>query len=179
MKRKKQDRNLYRTNSSGDMEYNKIIKITVGVLIVLVITYFATAILSGEIKFGSKEKEEVKEETSIQYEEITVGQMLNRVDSEYYVLLFDFTDTYASYYLSMMDSYTNKDDSVPFHIIDLEKHVNKDYVLQDGEELIEKPVRLVDFKATNPTVVRIKNRKIVERITGKDKVLEFFEEKTK
>ena len=105
--------------------------------------------------------------------------MLNRSENEYYVLLFNFSDTYASYYLSLMDSYTSQDDSLPFHIIDLEKHVNKDYVLQDGEKLIEKPVRLVDFKAINPTIVRIKNRKVVERIDGKEDVLEFFEEKTK
>ncbi len=177
MGKKKQKRNLYRTNSSSDMEYNKIIKISIGVLVVLVLTYFGTAILSGEIKFGEKKKEEVKEEVSIQYEEIMVGQMLNRSESEYYVLLFDFTNAYASYYLTLIDTYTSKDKSLPFHIIDLEKHLNKEYVLQDGEKLIEKPVRLVDFKAVNPTIVKIKNRKVVERIYGKEDVLKFFEEK--
>ena len=179
MGKKKQKRNLYRTNSSNEMEYNKIIKISIGVLVVLALTYFGTAILSGEIKFSEKEKEETKTETSIQYEEITVGQMLNRSDSEYYVLLFNFSDTYASYYLSLMDTYTRKDKSLPFHIIDLEKHLNKEYVLQDGEKLIEKPVRLVDFKAVNPTIVRIKNKKVVERIDGKEDILKFFEEKNK
>ena len=89
MGKKKQKRNLYRTNSSSDMEYNKIIKISIGVLVVLVLTYFGTAILSGEIKFGEKKKEEVKEEVSIQYEEIMVGQMLNRseVNIMYYYLI--------------------------------------------------------------------------------------------
>lgn len=175
MKKKKQKRNLYKTNTTNDMEYSKIIKITIGVILVLAATYFVTALASGEIKFG-KSKKEVKEETSIQYEEIMVGQMLNRSDSEYYVLLFNFTDTFASYYLTQKDNYITKDDALPFYIIDLEKSVNKDYVLGDEEALIEKPVRLVDFKATSPTIVRIKNRKIVERISGRDKVLDFFKE---
>lgn len=175
MKKKKQNRKLYKTNTSSDMEYNKIIKIAIGVVVVLALTYFVTALISGEIKFGNNKEEVVEEETAIQYEEIMVGQMLNRVDNEYYVLLFNFTDSFASYYLSLMDSYTSKEDSIPFHIIDLEKHVNKDYVLQDGEKLIEKPVRLVDFKATSPTIVKIKNRKIVERISGRDNVIDFFE----
>jgi len=176
MKNKKQKRNLYKTNTSSDMEYSKIIKITIGVVLVLALTYFVTALASGEIKFG-KDKEEVKEETAIQYEEIMVGQMLNRSESEYYVLLFNFTDSFASYYLSLKDSYAQNEKSLPFYIVDLEKHVNKDYILENKEDLIEKPVRLVDFKATSPTVVRIKNRKVVERITGRDKILKFFEEK--
>lgn len=173
--KKKQKRNLYKTNNT-DMEYSKIIKIAIGVIIIIGLTYFVTALVSGEIKFG-KDKEEVKEETSIQYEEIMVGQMLNRSESEYYVLLFNFTDSFASYYLSLKDTYSQGDDALPFYIIDLEKHVNKEYVLEDGEYLIEKPVRLVDFKATSPTIVKIKDRKVVERISGRDNILNFFEEK--
>lgn len=177
MKNKKQKRNLYKTNTSTEMEYSKIIKITIGVVLVLALTYFVTALASGEIKLGKTKVEEEKKETSIQYEEIMVGQMLNRSDDEYYVLLFNFTDTFASYYLSLKDSYAKEDNSLPFYIIDLEKSVNKDYVLKDGEKLIDKPVRLVDFKATSPTIVKIKNRKIIERISDRDNVLKFFEER--
>lgn len=177
MKNKKQKRNLYKTNTVTEMEYSKIIKITIGVVLVLALTYFVTALASGEIKFGKTKVEEEKKETSIQYEEIMVGQMLNRSDDEYYVLLFNFTDTFASYYLSLKDSYVKEDNSLPFYIIDLEKSVNKDYVLKDGEKLIDKPVRLVDFKATSPTIVKIKNRKIIERISDRDNVLKFFEER--
>ena len=172
MKGKKQKRKIYKTNSSSDMEYGKIIKITIGVIIVLALTYFITALASGEIKFG-KEKIEEKE-TSIQYEEIMVGQMLNRKNNEYYVMLFNFTDTYASYYLSLKDNYSLEDNALPFYIIDLEKYANKEYVYDESEKLIEKPVRLVDFKASSPTIIKIKDKKIVERITGKEEVLKFF-----
>ena len=40
------------------------------------------------------------------------------------MLLFNFTDTFASYYLSLKDSYVKEDNSLPFYIIDLEKSVN-------------------------------------------------------
>lgn len=173
---KKTKRKLYKTNTNTDMEYTKLIKISIGVILVLALTYFITALASGEIKFG-KDKEEVKEETSIQYEEIMVGQMLNRNQNEYYVLLFNFTDIFASHYLSLKDGYSQNEGSLPFYIIDLEKHVNKDYVLSENEKLIEKPIRLVDFKAVSPTIVRIKDRKVVERISGRDNILKFFESK--
>lgn len=174
MKNKKQKRNLYKSSSNSEMEYFKFAKVAICVVLVLALTYFVTAIVSGEIKFNKKENSD-DVATNIQYEEIIVGQMLNRSDNEYYVLLFNFTDTFAGYYISLIDTYTSKDKSLPFHIIDLEKQVNKQYVLEDGEYLIEKPVRLVDFKASNPTLVRIKDKKIVERITGRDNILKFFE----
>ena len=84
---KKQKQKLYKSNRTPDTGYQTVIKIAVGVLITLILVYFTTAILSGEIKFGSKEK--VKEETEIQYQEIIAGESFNRNDKEYYVLFLD------------------------------------------------------------------------------------------
>ena len=174
MKNRKQKRKVYKTNTSSDMEYIKIIKITIAVISVLAFTWFVTALISGEIKFSSEEEKE--EEVSIQYEEIIAGQIFNRAEEEYYVLLFNFTDNFASYYLSLIDTYDTIEDSLPFYIVDLEKKVNEQYVLQEGEGLIEKPNSLAKFKATNPTIVRIKNGRVVERISERENVLTFFEE---
>ena len=173
MKKKKQNRKIYKTKSNPELEYMKIIKIAVGVILVLGLTWLVTAWASGEFNFGSKKEE--NEEVSIQYEEIIAGQIFNRVDSEYYVLLFNFTDTFGSYYLSLIDSYKVEEDSLPIYIVDLEKKVNEKYVLGEDEKLVEKPKGLSEFKATNPTLVKIKNGKVTERITGQEKVLDFFE----
>ena len=89
--KKKTKRKLYTTNTTSDIEYSKIIKITIGVVLVLVLTYLITGLATGEIKWGKKEDAK-KEEASIQYEEIIAGEVLNRSDSEYYVFLFNFTD---------------------------------------------------------------------------------------
>ena len=34
-------------------------------------------------------------------------------------------------YLSLKDTYAQNENSLPFYIVDLEKHVNKDYVLEN------------------------------------------------
>ena len=72
MKNKKQKKNLYKTNSTSELEYSKIIKITISVILILAVTYFVTALITGEIDFSKKE-EDVKEEVSIQYDEIIAG----------------------------------------------------------------------------------------------------------
>ena len=70
--KKKTKRKLYTTNTTSDIEYSKIIKITIGVVLVLVLTYLITGLATGEIKWGKKEDTK-KKEASIQYEEIIAG----------------------------------------------------------------------------------------------------------
>lgn len=173
--KKKTKRNLYKTNTNNDVEYSKIIKITIGIVLVLALTYFVTALVSGEIKFG-KDNDEVTEETTIQYEEIIAGQILNRNQDEYYVLLFNFTDTFASYYLSLKDTYVENDDALPFYIVDLEKHVNESIVATDENEYKANVSNISDLKVTNPTILKVKNHKVVKNITGRENILKFFEE---
>lgn len=155
---KKNTRN-YRTTTTTDVDYIRVIKIGVGVLLILGIVYLVTAIASGEIKFGKKDKS-VKE-TEIQYQEIIAGETFNRNSKEYYVLFMNFTDNYASYYLSSIDSYEGKDNSLPFYTVDIEKKINNEYVTNE-------------LKLENPTILKISNSNIVETITGKENVLNFF-----
>lgn len=171
--KKKTKKNLYRTSSNSDLEYAKIIKIGLGVIIVLALTYFVTAVATGEIKFNNKKKVE-ETETSIQYEEIIAGQIFNRSDKDYYVLLFNFTDTYGSYYLSLKDTYIKKDSSLPVYIVDLEKQINKEVVAGDSDTKIYVD-DIKKLKVSNPTLIRIKNHKVVQSIEEKEKILEFFE----
>lgn len=172
---KKTKRNLYKTNTSSDVNYAKGIKLTIIVVLVLAIVYFLTALAMGEIKFGRKEEEE-KVVTSIQYEEIMAGQIFNRSDEEYYVIAFDFTDQFATYYLTLRDDYLKEDDHLPIYILDLEKKMNEGILLQDDDDYIEQPTWVEDLKVSSPTLLRIKNHKVVSRITSRENILKFFEE---
>lgn len=149
----------YKTTTSTELDYTRVIKIGAGVIIVLVLVYLVTAIASGEIKFNNKEEEKV---TSIQYEEIFAGEALNRKASEYYVLFCNSSDSFTNYYLELVGSYRQKDNSLPFYVVDIEKKANTDYVTNE-------------LKIENPTIIKIKDSKIADTITGKDNVLKFFD----
>ena len=154
----KRNKRHYKTTTSTELDYKRVIKIGVGVLIVLAVVYLVTAIASGEIKFNNKKEEE---ETTIQYEEILAGEVFNRKASEYYVLFCNSSDTYASYYLSLINSYKYNSDSLPFYTVDIEKKINNEYVTNE-------------LKIENPTILKIKDSKIVETISGQENVLNFF-----
>lgn len=170
---KKTKKTLYKTNSSMNTEYSAVVKIAVGVIIVLVLTYLITALASGEIKLGKKNQEE-KKEVSIQYEEIIAGQILNRNHDEYYVLLFNFTDTFASYYLSLKDNYITEDNALPFYIVDLEKYSNQSISTEKEEEIVTNIDNVNDLRVMNPTIIRVKNHRVVESIKGRESILNFF-----
>lgn len=151
-----------------DTQVTRGIKIAVGVIMALGLVYLLTALATGEIKLGDKKKKE-SVEPEIQYEEIIAGQILNRKQNEYYVLAFDFTANEASEYLSLKDSYGQNPDALAFYIVDLEKGFNQSIV---SEEEVKGTTEL---KVTAPTILRIKDGKIVERISTKEKVKEFLE----
>lgn len=170
---KKTKRTLYKTGSNVNTEYSTVVKIVIGVVGVLVLTYLVTALASGEIKLGKK-KQEDRQEVSIQYEEIMAGQILNRNHDEYYVLLFNFTDTFASYYLSLKDNYITKDNALPFYIVDLEKYSNQNISTEKEEEIITNINHVNDLRVMNPTIIKVKNHRVVESIKSRESILDFF-----
>ncbi len=162
----------YKTTTSTEVDYVRVIKISIGVILVLALVYFGTAFLSGEIDLDKKSTK-TEEETTIQYQEIIGGEMLNRKAKEYFVLLYDFKDNYNDYYQSLIKSYTSKDNSLPFYTVDLSKKINEDYKVpeEDKEKLIEYDT----FKVEDVTLVKVVDTKLNVVAEGKDKVAEYLQ----
>ena len=167
---KKKQRN-YKMTTSTELDYVRVIKITVGVLVVFALVYILTALGTGEIDLNKKDSKK-STETAIQYQEIIGGEMLNRKASEYYVLLFDFEDTYADYYKSLINTYNGKDNSLPFYTVDLGKKINEDYKVP--EEYKGRFVEFDTFKVDDVTLIKVKNGNFSVVADGQEKVLEFF-----
>ena len=155
---KRQKRN-YKMTTSTELDYMKVIKIGIGVILALGIVLLVTKLAMGEIKLGKKGK--TKEETTIQYEEIMAGEALNRKASKYYVFFMNFTDKYATYYLQSIANYKASNNEFAFYTVDIEKKMNTDYATNT-------------LKVTNPTILKIVDSNIVETISGEEAVMNFF-----
>ena len=170
---KKNRQKLYKSNVKSEMEYSKIIKIAVGVLVFLLIIYLVTAIATGEIKFGKKSKS--PKVTTIQYQEIIAGETFNRNYKEYYVLFYDFTSVYADYFKSAISSYESKSNSLPVFIVDLTQEINKQYVINnDSNSTVQYayPSDINSLNVENPTLLKIKNKKTIEVVKGNDNIID-------
>lgn len=170
-------KNMNKKDVFGNANYSEQIKslakTSIIVVVILAIVYFATAFATGEIKLG-KEKEEVKE-SEIQYEEIIAGQIMNRIDKEYYVILFAYTSDEASTYLSLKQSYLQNTEALPVYLVDLDKNFNQSIIAKEDEEYKKKPNKVTDLKVNGTTILKVKDGKVTERIEGDDKVEEYLE----
>ena len=171
MQKKKKQKLNYDRNYGPDNEVFKIVKILIAVVLFLVVFYFLAMIMTGEIKFGNKKKEE--EATQIQYDEILAGETLNKNEEEYYVLYFNFSEKLSTTYLTYRDGYLGKTEHFPMYMVDLEKGFNTKYI-KNEEEIEEYPENIDELKVVSPTIVKVKDKKVVERVEGKDKVKEFL-----
>ncbi len=172
-KKKKQKLNYEKSFNSNNDEILRIIKILVGVILFLVLFYFLAMLMTGEIKFGNKNQNQ-QEDIVIQYDEILAGETFKKSDLEYYVLYFNFSEDISSTYLAYRSSYLEKSEKFPMYMVDLEKGFNASYVQGIGEEDEQYPETIDDLKVSNPTILKIKDKKVVERIEGKDSVKEFL-----
>ncbi len=178
IKNKSNKKSLY-----GKSNYNEDLvrgaKIFVAVVLLVAIIYFATAILTGEIKFNNKKKNDAPQEAVIQYDEIVAGQSFTRPEQSYYVLYYNFTDSNATKYLSLRNSYSAKDKALSVYMVDLEKIFNLSIVKSKDEKIIDKPNNIKQLKVDGPTLLKFSNKKVVQRITGKEDIEKYFDSITK
>ncbi len=173
MQKKKKQKLNYEKSYGSDNEVLKIVKILIGVVLFLVVFYFLAMLMTGEIKLGNKGKQE-EAATEIQYDEILAGETFTKKESEYYVFYFNFSENIATTYLTYRDGYIGKTDHFPMYMVDLEKGFNTRYITKEDEEREEYPENIDALKVTSPTILKIKDKKVVERIEGKDEVKEFL-----
>lgn len=164
MKNKKIIERQYK-NVEESNEIKKIIKITIGVLLFFGIVYLVAGLLTGEIKF----KEEKKEEVAIQYSEILAESTFKQKDSEYYVVFYDFDGNEAV----LIDAFSsNLSSDATLYKVDLSKAFNKNYIAEDGKTK-SSPKNVNELKVVNPTLIKIKNKKVVKFQKGIDKIKEY------
>lgn len=174
-------KNVDKNKIYGKVNYNedvvKLVKILVAVVLVLGLVYLGTAFLTGEINLGKEKKEET--EVKIQYEEIIAGEILNRSYTEYYVLLFNFTNDDATNLLTLKDNYGYVNNSLPVYIVDLDKKFNSILTPLENEEIIEIPSNINDLRVKDATLLKVKGGKVTSRVTTYENIEKTFNDLTK
>ena len=138
-------------------EIQKAIKIVVGVVIVFVIVYFLGGIITGNIKFAKEKPTEV----SIQYSEILAESTFKQKENEYFVLFYDFDSNDSILMDALIPALSNK---LVLYKVDLSKKFNENYI--SDSKLNTNPKKLNELKVKSPTLIRLKNGKIINFVIG-------------
>ena len=132
-------------------QIKKFIFILIGVSIIAALLYFVTAKYLVKDKF--QEENETKEEVTLTYDTVRLGNVFNRPYDEYYVFAYDATNHKASYYAALLSNYEDS----KIYFMDLSLETNKVAIGENSNKDASKPSEL---SIKEPTLMLIKDGKI-------------------
>jgi len=141
------------------------------ILFIVVVACLGIYFLSESMINKEKSKEQELQDVEIKYDIATIGTMFNRIEEEYYVLLYSNKED-GNELNSLLDSYRSKDDYVKTYYIDLDRKINS---IAIGDKLVKEPKNSSEVKVKGATLYKIKNAKVVECISSLEEIKEFLE----
>lgn len=142
-------------------QIRNLIIIFIIVVLVCVGLYFLTDTMIKRENSNNTTTQEVE----IDYDIATVGTMFNRVEDEYYVLMYSSKND--SKLDTVLNKYRSSDDYIKTYFIDLDKKVNSSIL---GDKLVKEPKNSKEVKVTGATLYKIKNGTVVKCYSGIEEI---------
>lgn len=151
-------------------EITRLIIIIVVVAILVLGAYFLTrAFVTKDLFTHKTNAEEVVQPGTVSYDVAIVGTMLNRPESEYYVVIYDTNNVdYAPEMLNTITSYKSKKNHLQVYTVDLSNNFNVSFY--DAENVNLEAENVADMRFGDLTLLKVKNGKITKSITDLTKI---------
>ena len=153
---------MAKVKSSDEQEISSFIKILVGVLIII-----AGIALFTKFVINKDENIYTPKDGEVDFNLIMAGSIFNRPESEYYVLAYKTKNNDASTYASYVSAYQGKEKSIRIYYVDLDSKLNESYY---NEKSNVDATSLDDLKMSSPTLIKIKDKKIVKYVEGSNNI---------
>lgn len=181
--KKKDKKKFYSTEIKRNKTMNDDYKRAITFIVVLLIVCGAIGLLfllNG--KYVTKDmfqKTTTAPTTEVSYDHtlLTVSNLFDVSDSEYYVMLYDNSDeTKAFLYSNLVVGFKEVD--IPLYSVDMSNAMNSKYYDVKGTENT-KPTKSSEVMITRPTLMHIKKGKVVNYITDLDTIVQYLTETRK
>ena len=161
--KEKKDMKDYRESNAG-MNMKTFLIIALCVVGFVVLMFVFTKIKTGEWNLFTKENS-VTYSAEVQDVKILCGSILNRTDPEYYVLAYEMKDDSASMYETIVEKY-NSSNNIKLYKLDLGNSRNN--ICKSDTLNITNDIN--NLKLTIPTLIKVKDGKIIENYTNYDSI---------
>lgn len=152
------------------VELKQFIKILIVLIILVVGVYFLTRIFVTKDLFNKKEETSETTPGSINYSTTLIGNMFNKEDKEYYVLMYDTEDIQAAYYSGFISNYSKNDKHLKIYFANLSNPLNKKFVVENNEGVNINTTDFNEFKVGNIGLLKISEGKITKAITNVEEI---------
>lgn len=151
-------------NNNSGIEMGNLFKIVLVILIVFGAFYIFTYYLQKNKQMTNIENKP-NTITTIQYDEILIGNLLNQKEDDYYVLIVNESD-YNARYKEYLSRFSNKG---KFYYSLIDNGLNKKYIVDSSNLKVD---NIQDLKVSQTSLLKINNGKIVEAYDGNSSVME-------
>lgn len=161
----KSTKNMQENNESvvSSNEIKKLFQIILIICGVLLVFYFITVLVQNK-----DNKENITDQLAIiQYEKILVGEVLNRKEQEYYVLVEKEGDSYIDLY----KQYLNNKKEIIFYTVDLSDIFNQNSV---ADETSVEGNDVETYKFANTTLLKVTNGSLNGVYKNKNEITEYL-----
>lgn len=145
--------------------------IIIVIVVLLVPLYFITTLVLDNNKQEQQQTSNNKP-VEIQSEKILVGQLLNRLDSSYYVIAYKKDNKMATLFNQYITDYKKKEEHLNFYKIDLDEGLNKNYI-SDETNITDD---LKNLKISDTVLFKIVDGKIDNYYVGNNDVIDALKE---
>ena len=159
-KKKINNKNTIETNN----ELVNLIKIIVIVCVILLAFYFITVFVSKKTKGSAFSNDDSV--AVIQYDKIIVGEILNRPNSNYLVLVEKENDINSNLYQSYLSIYSGKENALKVYNVDLSEVFNLNYV--GNETVLNNGIQ--NYKFSDTTLIKASDGNISESYIGSEAI---------
>ena len=139
---------------------NLFILLIIVVLVVIGLYYLTESLVNKENSNTNKI------DAVIDYDIATIGTMFNRIEDEYYVLIYS-NEKYGSELDNILITYRSSDEYIKTYYVDLDKKINSIAV---SEETTSYPKHPSDVKVSDAVLYKISNGNVVSSSIGVDKI---------
>lgn len=148
-------------------ELMRLTKIVLIVIVIVVLFYGITVLMTKYKK--EKTENEVPNTTPavIQYDEIMLGTLFRQPRDEYYVLIQKEEDPYNSLFESYITTYSSKAEALKVYTANLDSIFNSYYI---GEKSNLKTDNISEFKVSDISLVKVKEKSVVESYEGMEEI---------
>ena len=148
---------------------NEVIRFFIILAVVVIITLGFYLFTKNVVKKVNVNRPDAVQQGEIDYTKVTVGTMLGKPDSEYYVIAYDTEDTLAPTYKYVVNVYEEDDNKLPVYYIDLNNALNEKYIAKDGN--VNKSAKTIDeLSLGKVTLIKVENGKIAKYFDGIEEI---------
>ena len=107
---------------------------------------------------------------AIDYDKVSIGTMLNRNYSEYYVAIYDEEDPAAVLYSMIITNYLEEENAIKVFYCDLGNRFNQAYYVGSDGETNPDASNISELALGDLTLIKVENGEITEYIEGLDAI---------